>query len=108
VPLRIGSGTRLKILEAMAAGVPVVATRLGAEGLAAQNGVHLLLADTELDMSQAIERLLSSAPGRRRLAMAGRHLVVSRYDWTAAGESLYQAHMELLAASKPGARQNRN
>jgi polysaccharide biosynthesis protein PslH len=108
VPLRVGSGTRLKILEAMAAGVPVVATHLGAEGIAVQNGIHLLLADTEADISEAIEHLVGSPSTRRRVAMAARHLVASRYDWAVPGESLYRAHMELLAASKSDARRNRD
>jgi polysaccharide biosynthesis protein PslH len=108
VPLRVGSGTRLKILEAMAAGVPVVATRLGAEGIAADNGVHLLLADTEADISEAIDRLVCSPSTRRRLALAARRLVVSRYDWAVLGECLYQAHMELLLTSKSDAWRNHN
>jgi glycosyltransferase involved in cell wall biosynthesis len=60
VPLRVGSGTRLKILEAMAAGVPVVSTRLGAEGIDATPDIHLLLADNNAEMLAAIHQLLSS------------------------------------------------
>src|SRR5690349_4444757 len=60
VPLRIGSGTRLKILEAMAAGIPVISTRLGAEGLDLEDGNHLLLADSAAAMIAAVSRLAGS------------------------------------------------
>ena len=60
VPLRVGSGTRLKILEAMAAGVPVVSTRLGAEGIDATHDIHLLLVDDRFEMVAAIDQIASS------------------------------------------------
>ncbi|MGH9678826.1 MAG: glycosyltransferase, partial [Candidatus Acidiferrales bacterium] len=60
VPIRSGSGTRLKILKAMAAGVPVISTRLGAEGIEAEDGVHLLLADTGPEIAAAVYRVASS------------------------------------------------
>lgn len=94
VPLRVGSGTRLKILEAMAAGVPVVSTRLGAEGIDAIPNVHLLLADDRAGMVAAIDQTTSS-PLRTRLALAARDFVVNHYDWSFVGEKLYQLHREL-------------
>jgi sugar transferase (PEP-CTERM/EpsH1 system associated) len=100
VPLRIGSGTRLKILEAMAAGVPVVATRLGAEGIAAKHGVHVLLADTDTEICSALDQVAISPQTRNRLALAARQLVATRYDWSVLGESLYQVHSELVLTSK--------
>ena len=81
VPLRAGGGSRLKILEAMALGRPVVSTRIGAEGLLVEDGVHLLLADTEEDFADAVLRLLGDAGLRERLAVAGRALVERHYDW---------------------------
>jgi polysaccharide biosynthesis protein PslH len=100
VPLRVGSGTRLKILEAMAAGVPVVSTRLGAEGIDASHNIHLLLADNRAEMVVAINQMTSS-PMRSRLVLAAREFVVNRYDWALVGEKLYQIHRE-LAQTSPG------
>jgi glycosyltransferase involved in cell wall biosynthesis len=88
VPLRVGGGTRLKILEAMAAGVPVISTSLGAEGLSVENGVQLLLADTEEEISRAIKSLLEDTAFRSRLVHAARRLVETEYDWRALGEQL--------------------
>lgn len=83
VPLLSGGGTRLKILEAMALGTPVVATSKGAEGLDARAGEHLLVADTPQAFAAAVVRLLDDAELRARLARNGRRLVAERYDWNA-------------------------
>lgn len=81
VPLRIGGGTRLKILEAMAAGVPVVSTRIGAEGLEVEHGRHVLLADTPADFAAAVLELLDNPDRRAALAAAARQRAAERYDW---------------------------
>ena len=99
VPLRVGGGTRLKILEAMAAGVPVVSTRLGAEGLDAANEVHFLEAETAEEFRDAIARLTDSGEWQR-LASAGLELVRSRYDWAILGASLHRFYSELLGQFK--------
>ena len=81
VPLRIGGGSRLKILEAFASGLPVISTKVGAEGLDASHGTHLTAVDTVENMTTAIlenlrnSRLASSVVGRAR------RLVEDRYDW---------------------------
>ena len=80
VPLRIGGGTRLKIFEAMAAGVPVVSTAVGAEGLGVEPGRHILIADDPEKMAAACLRLMDAAEGRR-IADAARDLVTQRYSW---------------------------
>jgi len=81
VPLRAGSGTRLKILEAFAAGLPVVSTPVGHEGLEVVPGRHLLSAENGPALIEAIETLLDDVELRRRLAANARQLAVSRYDW---------------------------
>jgi glycosyltransferase involved in cell wall biosynthesis len=88
VPLLAGSGTRLKILEAWAAGVPVVSTFLGAEGLPVRAGEHLLLADGAADFVEAVSRLLASKELRRKVGMAGRLLLEKEFTWETAWKSL--------------------
>lgn len=80
VPIRYGSGTRVKILESFAHRVPVVSTTLGAEGLGAEDGVHLLLADDPAEFAAATVRLLGDPRLRARLAEAAEALYLDRYD----------------------------
>jgi glycosyltransferase involved in cell wall biosynthesis len=80
VPVRYGGGTRLKILESFAHRVPVVSTSLGAEGLAVEDGVHLLLADDPDDFAAATVRLLRDAALRVRLTVAAEALYLERYE----------------------------
>ncbi|WP_295430226.1 glycosyltransferase family 4 protein [uncultured Thiodictyon sp.] len=81
-PIFSGSGTRLKILESLAAGVPVVATRKGAEGLTLAPGVEILLAEGAADFAAALVALLRDPDRRRQLGACGQRQVASRYDWT--------------------------
>jgi glycosyltransferase involved in cell wall biosynthesis len=81
VPLHTGGGTRLKILEAMALGTPVVATSKGAEGLDVQTGKHLLIADTPDAFAQEVIRLLKEPELRRQLADNAYQLVREKYNW---------------------------
>ena len=87
-PLLSGSGTRLKILEAWAAGVPVVSTSIGAEGLPARDGDTLLLAETGPAMAAAISRLLASPDLRRALGARGRNLLEQQFTWERAWNML--------------------
>jgi glycosyltransferase involved in cell wall biosynthesis len=100
VPLRTGSGTRLKILEAMAAGVPVVSTRLGAEGLEVTDGADIILAETPRETIEAIEALSVSPERRSSLIAAGRELVRNRYDWPILGARLLRIHESASQARK--------
>jgi glycosyltransferase involved in cell wall biosynthesis len=84
VPIHAGSGMRVKILEAFARGIPVVSTTIGAEGIDARHGEHLLIADTPSDFADAVERLLQDPEQAGRLAHAARTLVEERYDWRSA------------------------
>ncbi|MGD0921709.1 MAG: glycosyltransferase family 4 protein [Terriglobia bacterium] len=81
VPLRIGGGSRVKILEALAMGKAVVSTSVGAEGLAVTDGAHLLIADTPSAFAARTVELLGSPDEQRRLGENGRKLVVERYSW---------------------------
>lgn len=84
LPMRIGGGSRLKLLEALAMGAPVVSTSMGAEGLVGlQNGTQLLLADTPAAMAAATLRLLDAPMLAQQLGAAGRAFVVQHYDWQA-------------------------
>jgi len=88
VPLRIGGGTRLKILEAIAAGRPVVSTSVGAEGLGLRHGEHVLLADDPEAFSRETARLVRDSALRARLVDAGRPVVAERFSWHSLGAQL--------------------
>ena len=88
VPLLAGSGTRLKILEAWAAGLPVVSTTIGAEGLGAADGEHLLIADDAASFARATTRLLACNGLRTELAAAGRLLLNKEFTWETAWRRL--------------------
>jgi glycosyltransferase involved in cell wall biosynthesis len=76
----MGGGTRLKILEAMAVGTPVVATSKAMEGLDAQHEEHLLIADSPVRFAEAVDRLLRDPDGARRMAERAWRLCRARYD----------------------------
>jgi glycosyltransferase involved in cell wall biosynthesis len=84
VPLRVGSGTRLKIFEAMAAGKAIVSTTIGAEGLPVTHQENILLADDPGEFAGQVVSLLRDRQRRRTLGAASRRLVEERYSWKAA------------------------
>ena len=84
VPLLSGSGTRLKIVEAWAAGTAVVSTSFGAEGLPARSGENILLADSPADFASAVSGLLCSMDERRRIGRAGRDRYERDLTWSSA------------------------
>lgn len=88
VPLLTGSGTRLKILEAWAAGLPVVSTNIGAEGLPVSDGETALLADGPDAFASAVTRLLTCTELRRQIGSAGRVLLEKEFTWHAAWKKL--------------------
>ena len=88
VPLRIGGGSRLKILEAMAMGRAVVSTSVGAEGLDVVDGQNIVLADSASAFAAAVLRLLDDQERCQKLAVEGRHLVEQYYGWDALAASL--------------------
>lgn len=95
VPLRAGSGTRLKILEAMALGRPVLSTALGCEGLDVTPGDDILVADAPAELAWQTVHLLTNPDLCGRLAKNGRRLVESSYDWNVVGNSLLRVYEEL-------------
>jgi glycosyltransferase involved in cell wall biosynthesis len=82
VPIRAGGGSRLKILEAMAMGRPVVSTRVGAEGIAAESGRHIELVEDPDAFASETVRLLADVRNRRNLAREGRALIEEKYRWS--------------------------
>jgi glycosyltransferase involved in cell wall biosynthesis len=85
VPLRFGAGTRLKIIESLALGTPVVSTSKGAEGLDVINGKNILLADTPSDFANAVLGVLKNRDLRESLSREGRNLIVEKYSSSSMG-----------------------
>ncbi|WP_129671296.1 glycosyltransferase family 4 protein [Candidatus Chloroploca sp. Khr17] len=81
VPLRSGGGTRLKILEGLAFGVPTISTSVGAEGLNLVAGEHLLIADTPQAFATHVVQALTDSALQKRLSVAGRRFVEVHYSW---------------------------
>ena len=88
VPIRYGSGTRIKILDAWAMGMPIVSTSRGAAGLAARDGENLLLRDEAAAFAAAVCEVLEHQPLAARLGENGRATVVSNYSWDSIGRTL--------------------
>ena len=99
-PLRVGGGTRLKILEAMAMGRPVVATQVGAEGIDAIDGRDLLIANDATGLARATVRLLRDSELAETIGAAGRDLVVREYDWDASARRLHRFIRGLLGSRR--------
>ena len=95
VPLRSGGGSRLKILEAMALGRPVVSTTLGREGLSLEDGVDILTADDPQTFANKVVYLLESESSRQKISAAGRARVELQYDWNLLAERLVQVYQKL-------------
>ena len=101
-PIRIGGGTRLKILEAMAAGLPIVSTTIGAEGLDIKNGENILLADDLWDFAKKTNDLLKNPALRDKVGSAGRLLVQQKYDWQLSIQKLEKVYaLPLRSVSSP-------
>ena len=100
VPLHSGTGTRIKILESLAYGMPVVSTSKGVEGLPVRDGTHLLIADTYDEFAAATLRLQSDHDLASRLGEEGRRLVAERFTWEARGPALRALVTDLLNAKR--------
>ena len=102
VPLRAGGGMRVKILEALARGIPVVSTTIGAEGIDVTPDEHLLIADEPAEFAAAVVRLLRDRAFADQLAASGRRHAISRYDWRAVCPAIEPVYRQALGASHRG------
>lgn len=96
VPLRVGGGTRLKILDAWAMGKAVVSTSVGCEGLAAEDGRNILVRDDPERFAEAVCAVLKDEALRRRLGLEGRRTAERHYSWERIGESMLPLYTSLL------------
>ena len=96
VPLRVGGGSRLKILEGMAAGKAIVSTSVGAEGLSVLDGQQIKIADSPRDFSAAVLELMASPEMRRKLGANGRTLVEQKYGWDESANKLESAWFKAI------------
>jgi glycosyltransferase involved in cell wall biosynthesis len=96
VPLRVGSGTRLKVLEAMSMKKPVVSTTIGAEGIDVADGESVLIADTPQAFADAVVGLLRDSAMREKLIRNGSDLVNLKYDWSVIGRRAEEIYASVL------------
>jgi glycosyltransferase involved in cell wall biosynthesis len=100
VPLRLGGGTRLKILDSFAMGLPVVSTSLGCEGLALMEGRHILIRDDAESFADAVLQVISDNILANTLRVNGRRLVEERYDWGMIFRHLEQEMLQLVEKNR--------
>lgn len=105
-PLRSGSGTRFKLMESLACGCPVVSTTIGAEGLNAVDGKHMLLRDDPQRFAEAILALLDDPAHGAAIGQAGRQWVVTRHAWAHSASLLGHAYDQLIGHETPTLRRS--
>jgi len=103
VPIRVGGGTRLKILCAWAMGKAVVSTSIGSEGLAAVDGVNIVTRDDPKTFAEAVQAVLADRMLRVRLGQGARHTAEQRYSWEVIGSSMLRAYKGVTAGPEPRA-----
>ena len=103
VPLRIGGGTRLKIVEALALGCPLVSTAVGAQGLHLRSSEHLQIADGPTNFADSVANLLHSPERAAALGQAGARAVHQAYPWDRLGEQLLERLRPLSSPTPPSA-----
>jgi glycosyltransferase involved in cell wall biosynthesis len=96
LPLRVGSGTRLKLLEAMAMGKAIVSTTIGAEGVVLEDGENILIADTPQEIAGAVLKLMRNEPLRERLGKAAHEQAKNLYDWRILGNKMLAVYDSVL------------
>jgi glycosyltransferase involved in cell wall biosynthesis len=105
-PIRIGGGTRLKILESMAAGRPVVSTSAGADGLPCDHGVNILLSDRPEEFADHVSTLISDADLCQRLATNGRRFVEDHFHWASISRKLLLTYEQAMGEYNIASRVN--
>ncbi len=100
VPIRVGGGTRLKILEAMSMQKAVVSTTVGAEGIACTKDVDIVIGDTPQALANQVTILLKDQQKREALGTAARKLVLGKYDWRIIGKELNQVYEDITNAGQ--------
>lgn len=100
-PLRTGTGPKIKLLEAMAAGMPIVSTSIGVDGLSVEDGRHVLLADSADAFAHKVIEALSSVELRRVLGTSARQLVEEHYEWKRIGLRLERIYQDLVLPKPP-------
>lgn len=95
VPLRSGSGTRLKILSAMSMKLPVISTTIGAEGLAVTHGENILIADSPQEFSSSVVKILKDQAFAEKISSAGRNLVEEIYSWDVIWKQLLAIYRDI-------------
>jgi glycosyltransferase involved in cell wall biosynthesis len=96
VPILRGGGTRVKIMDYLNVGLPIVTTKKGIEGIEAENGKHAIIVDdVNEEFIKALEFLIENDSERRRLSRNARKLAEERYDWTKIGEKLNKLYKHL-------------
>ncbi len=106
-PLRVAAGVRNKLLEAMACAMPVVTTRLGAEGLNVQHGREVLFAETPDEFSQSVQKLMASPELRKHLGQNGRQYVLKYHQNDVLGKKLEALYQRLAQSRRPPAGETR-
>lgn len=101
VPIRTGSGTRLKVVEGLAMGKPMVSTTVGCEGVDVRDGEHLLIGDSAQDFAKNVLRLLEEPELGGQLGRAGRELMEREYSWKRAGELLETVYERVANPHRP-------
>jgi polysaccharide biosynthesis protein PslH len=99
VPLRVGGGTRLKILDAWAMGKAVVSTSVGCEGLEAEDGRNILIRDTPAAFAAAVGMVLHDPEARAALERNARHTAETKYSWDVIGETMRKVYAEARTAN---------
>ena len=100
MPLRVGGGTRLKILDAWAMGKAVVSTTVGCEGLDARDGENILVRDDPGAFAEAVERVLTDVALRERLGVAARRTAEKTYSWRVIGLAMQRAYAGVARPSR--------
>jgi glycosyltransferase involved in cell wall biosynthesis len=98
VPIRVGGGTRLKILEALACATPVVSTRVGAEGLHLEPGLHLTVVEDTDHLAEVLVSTIRHPEPAQEQARCGRRRVLERYDWDRLADRLERVWYDVVAS----------